>query len=239
MDARYSSSLFCVLKPGFETPETPIIPEMSRVPLAQREAVYHAVVEQGKIGWVQGFRGYLSKHWAHAITLNPELDEKSPSKQKEIGDTWAQKMILQLWKNADEMWEHRNDKLHNMKTDACQKMKVAAVDLEIETLYGKVDEIAVEDRWRFNMPLAVRLNKSLWSKRRWLSLTKMLVNKSTMGIHGGQWEITKFFERSMNNSDQTCSVGGEREVAWPLLPRFFRQMMLEWWKPSDSSSCLP
>ena len=89
------------------------------------------------------------------------------------------------------------------------------------------------------MPLAVRLNKSLRLKRRWLLLTKMLVDKSMMGIHGGQWEITKFFERSTNNSDQTHSMGGEREVAWPSLPRFFRQMMLEWWKPSDSSSHLP
>ena len=217
----------CVGALCMETMETPIIPEMSRVPLSQREAVYHAVVEQGKIGWEQGFRGYLSKHWAHAITLNTELDEKSPSKRKEIGDTWARKMILQLWKYADEMWEHRNNKLHNTKLDACRKMKSVAVDLEIETLYGKVDEIDAEDQWRFNMPLVVRLNKSLWSKRRWLSLTKMLVDKSMMGIHGGQWEITEFFKRSTNNSDQTHSMGGEKEVTWPSLPRFFRQMMLE------------
>ena len=120
----------------FETwlknPETPIIPEMSGVLLAQREAVHHAAEEQGQIGWIQGFRGYLSKHWAQAVALNLDLDEKSPSKWKEIGDTWARKAILQLWKYVDKMWEHRNDKLHNTKSDTCHKMKVAAVDLEMK-----------------------------------------------------------------------------------------------------------
>jgi hypothetical protein len=40
-------------------------------------------------------------------------------------------------------------------------MKGATVDANITTLYNKVDSYAAEDRWHFDLPLALRLRTPL------------------------------------------------------------------------------
>ena len=75
------------------------------------------------------------------------------SERVDAGNMWAQKTVTQLWDFASQMWEHRNGKLHDPKSEMTRKMKAAAVDLEISRLYGMIDKFAEEDRWHFNIPL--------------------------------------------------------------------------------------
>lgn len=111
-----------------------------------------------------------------------------------------------------------------------RKMKGAAVNEEITKLYENVDSYAAEDRWRFDLPLPLRLQKPLRSRRRWLTLTNVLVEKSTNNDTRGQSHITTFFEtlgtlpRRLNR--QRDSV---------LLPTFF-QTTLSVQRPLDPAS---
>jgi len=43
-------------------------------------------------------------------------------------------------------------------------MKGAAVDAGIQRLHDKVDSYAAEDRWHFDLPLALQLKKPLRSR---------------------------------------------------------------------------
>jgi len=64
------------------------------------------------------------------------------------------------------MWEDWNKKLQDSSLVDCQKVKGAALDAEIQRMYDKVDSYAAEDRWHFDLPLALRLKKPLRSQQR-------------------------------------------------------------------------
>jgi hypothetical protein len=69
------------------------------------------------------------------------------------------KICIRLWEFAHEMWIHRSPTLHNSALPDCHRMKGAAIDVAITTVYDKVDSYAAgEDQWRFDLPLAPRLD---------------------------------------------------------------------------------
>jgi hypothetical protein len=173
-----------------------ILPDISHIPNAQQELVATALSEQRAIGWDLCFRGYLSRHWALAVAACPFLPptDECPTASLDAGKTWARKSISHLWEFGHEMWTHRNSTLHNSALPDCHQMKGAAVDADITTLYHKVDSYAAEDRWRFDLPLALCLHTPLRSRRRWLSLTRVLVDKSTNHDSRGQSKLTTFFQ---------------------------------------------
>jgi hypothetical protein len=65
-------------------------------------------------------------------------------------------VILELWSFAHEMWEHYNAVLHNAALEASRKIHDVDINDEIMKLYDKVDSFTAEDRWYFDMPLALR-----------------------------------------------------------------------------------
>jgi hypothetical protein len=76
---------------------------------------------------------------------------------------WVQKTVLQLWAFAHELWD--NSVLHDMQIEFLKKMRDAEINDLIAKLYEKVDNYSAEDRWYFNLPLAIWLCKPLWSRR--------------------------------------------------------------------------
>ena len=73
------------------------------------------------------------------------------------------------------MWEHRNAMLHDAQLEASRAMRDAGINDAITKLYGKVDTYSAEDRWYFDVLLAIRLRKPLRSRRRWLINARILV----------------------------------------------------------------
>ena len=53
------------------------------------------------------------------------------------------------------MWEHHNAVLHNAVLEASQRIRNVDINDEIMKLYDKVDSFVAEDRWYFDMPLAL------------------------------------------------------------------------------------
>ena len=193
---RVQQIFFDCLRSWLANPDN-ITPDISHLPIEQRGLVETALSEQAAIGWDMCFRGYLSRHWALAVSANPRLskhDKQLPLNRSDTGKTWARKVISQLWDFAHEMWLHRNSFLHDTTNIDCQQMKGAAVDAAITALYSKVESYAAEDRWRFDMPLSLRLRTPLRSRRRWLTLTRILVEKSSNYDSKGQRRLTTFFK---------------------------------------------
>ena len=69
----------------------------------------------------------------------------------------------------------------------------AEINDAITKLYDKVDTYSAEDRWYFDMPLAIRLRKPLRSRRRWLVNARILVNKSADRASIGQTTMNQYF----------------------------------------------
>ena len=110
------------IKQWLAHPETPITPDISHIPDKQCALVEMALEEQELIGWNLGMRGYLSQHWAMAVSANPKIT-KSDKETVELGRDWSHKVILQLWEFGGQMWKHRNSILHDPKIDDSRQMK--------------------------------------------------------------------------------------------------------------------
>jgi hypothetical protein len=132
--------------------------DIIQLPIEQRDLLVWTLEEQDQIGWDLGMRGYLSQYWGLAIAAHPQLDPKNDK-----GKAWTRWAILELWRFAHEMWEHRNAVLHNAVLEASQKICDADINDEIIELYNKVDSFAAKDRHYFDMPLALQLKKPLCS----------------------------------------------------------------------------
>ena len=207
-----------------------ISPDISHLPMAQRTLVALALTEQQAIGWDLCFRGYLSRHWALAVAAHPSpptSTQKTNATPLDLGSLWARKTINLLWEFAHDMWIHRNSFLHDPTNTECCNMKGAAVNAEITALYNKVDSYSAQDRWRFDMPLALRLRTPLRSRRRWLALTKILTAKSTNIDPRGQSRLTTYFQVVRNLRPQISrlrsppssqSSGGPLLAPPPLSP---------------------
>jgi hypothetical protein len=128
------------------------------------------------------------------LLLAPSYPPQTSVPPLDAGKTWARKSISHLWEFGHEMWTHRNSTLHNSALPDCHQMKGAAVDADITTLYNKVDSYAAEDRWRFDLPLALCLCTPLQSCHQWLTLTRVLVDKSTNHDSRGKSKLTTFFQ---------------------------------------------
>jgi hypothetical protein len=116
--------------------ETSIL-DMSSVHESRREFLEKAISDQERIRWHLAMRGYLSKYWSMAVAANHHLKEDNDK-----GRAWVRKTVLQLWEFSREMWEHRNDMLHNTQLESSRTMQNA----EINDAITKVDTYAAEDR---------------------------------------------------------------------------------------------
>jgi hypothetical protein len=89
------------------------------------------------------------------------------------------------------MWEHRNNVLHDMQLEVSCAMRDAEINDVITKLYEKVDTYSAEDRWYFDVPLAIRLRKPLRSCRQWLINARIIVNTSADNASLGQMTMNQ------------------------------------------------
>jgi hypothetical protein len=93
----------------------------------------------------------------------------------------------------------------------------------------------VADRWYFDMPLAICLNKPLRSHWRWLTNAKLLVAKLHSRIHIGQVPLTMYYSTvSLDRPTVNRSLGPfriVREYVQTTLTSLFGR------RPQDPASC--
>jgi hypothetical protein len=98
-----------------------------------------------------------------------------------------------LWDFAHAMWEHRIDVLHDTQLEVSRAMQDAEINNVITKLYEKVDMYSAEDRWYFDVALAIQLRKPLRSRRRWLINARILVNKLADRTSLGQMTMNQYY----------------------------------------------
>jgi hypothetical protein len=157
-----------------------------------------------------------------AFTANYHLKEDNDK-----GRAWVRNNVLQLWEFSREMWEHRNDVLHNMQLESSRMMRNAEINDAITKLYEKVDTYAAEDQWYFALPLTLRLRKPLRSRRRWLVNAQILVNKSEQQTTIGQTMMNQYYPHLP--SARTVTNGTLEQIA--SAQQYFQTSLLNLWNP--------
>jgi hypothetical protein len=175
------------IRSWLESLET-IIPDVRSVHVSQCELTQKAIADQEQIGWHMAMRGYLSKYWRLAVSVNCHLEEDNDK-----GESWVHKTVMSLWDFAHEMWEHCNSVLHDMQVEVSCAMQDAEINVAITKLYEKVNMYSAEDQWYFDVPLAIQLRKPLRSRQQWLVNARILVNKSEDRASVGQTTMNQYY----------------------------------------------
>jgi hypothetical protein len=106
---------------------------------------------------------------------------------------WVRKTLLELWAFAHEMCEHCKYVLHDMQIEFSRKVRDAEINDLIAKLFEKVDIYSAEDWWYFNVPLAIRLRKPLWSRWQWHVNAIILVEKSENRASIGHTTMNQYY----------------------------------------------
>ena len=126
--------------------------------------VRQAVHAQDQIGWKNFLEGLPARHWQRIQQRH--YDRHSISNH--TGRRWLQLLLLRLHHLAHDLWEHRNDILHNPKSQRNQAM-IYQLHLELYSEYSRgPQDLPPRDRARFALPLGSLLLKSVAYKEAWL-----------------------------------------------------------------------
>ena len=110
-------------------------------------------------------------------------------------------------------------------------MQNAEINDAITKLYEKVDTYSAEDRWYFDLPLALRLRKPLRSRRRWLVNARILVNKSEQRAMIGQMMMNQYYPHLP--STRTVTNGTLEQIA--SARQYFQTSLLNLWNPQQGA----
>jgi len=124
--------------------------------------------EQNVIGWNHFYEGWLSKGWisaqqAHYVKI----------KSMKTGGRWAVALIKKLWDMAWDMWEHRNEVLHERENLVTKSMgihlsrRVTRVFLDLCSR-----PLCANDCNLVRLPLSKLLERTVNYKTHWLTVAE-------------------------------------------------------------------
>ncbi len=123
-----------------------------------------AVREQTTLGWDQFMKGRIATSW---VLL--QSTDVVGRQLRNTGKSWAAALIVAIWDLSWQMWDHRNEILHN--TDVSdQLLDMDGIDFSIlEEWHAGYDDLAVPDRLHFRgLTLDGLLAKNSRYRREWL-----------------------------------------------------------------------
>jgi hypothetical protein len=129
------------------------------------------------------------------------------------------------------MWEHRNAVLHDTQLESSRTVQNAEINDGIMKLYAQVDAYVAEDRWYFDVPLTLRLQKPLRSRCRWLINARILVNKSKQRTTIGQTTLNQYYPHLP--STRTVTNGTLEQIA--SARRYIQTSLLNLWNPQQGN----
>ena len=128
------------------------------------DMINQAFTNQQEIGWHNLLRGFISSDW--------RLAQKKHFKQiksERTSEQWATKSIDALQTYTMNMWQYRNQYLHGHKEH--KQILRKELQVKVRKLYQHGDRKYIPKRVKiFTLPLEKRLNRSLNSLDRWVSL---------------------------------------------------------------------
>ena len=131
-------------------------------------ALEAAVQEQNQIGWNRFFEGWLSSQWVIA-----QQHYYSVTKSNKTGRRWVIAIIQNLWDTAWDLWEHRNEVLHEKENLVTRAMglhlnrRVTRVFLDLCSR-----PLRANDSHLVRLPLSKLLERNVSYKTQWLRVAE-------------------------------------------------------------------
>jgi ribonuclease HI len=135
------------------------IPTINRYP----NYIEQVLQAQLHIGWQQFLEGFTHKNWVEIQTTYYRSIKCMRSSKK-----WISQLLLKLWGVAWDLWEHRNQVLHQHNSSS-SPAEVQALNTRISTLYTSlVGQHLPQDQYLFHDPLDRILKKTNSGKKEWI-----------------------------------------------------------------------
>ena len=151
-----------------------------------------ALAAQSAIGWLNMFRGYLTKKWYQLASshFGPD-DEPDTIIHRNDGANRVHRVLQIIHTLTTDIWLGRNEVLH--RGDKAQETRrLSAIDSEITKFHSEADLVLTDDRFYCETSLNRLLKGSAANKRRWLKRVKESRQRKAI-LHNNQPRITKFF----------------------------------------------
>jgi hypothetical protein len=125
--------------------------------------IIEAMVEQDGIGWFNLLNGFISKKWR--IIQKAYLKDLGSFKSPQL---WISRFQKRIWEIPWQLWQHRNEFLHNDGT-TIHFQEIAAVNREIRTEYLQRGQ-GLPDHYQylFHGQLDELLSQNIFHKQEWL-----------------------------------------------------------------------
>jgi hypothetical protein len=173
-------------------------------PISYIHLVNEALQEQGKIGWLNMLRGFLSIKWRQlASTYIIDATEGQDIENRNDGSNRVHRALKVMHTLTNELWTGRNGALHGAKQEQ-DKHRLSLIDLEITKFHSEADLVLTDDRFYCETSLRKLLNGSTANKRRWL-LRVRASRKRHAELQEKQPRITKFFPQQGRSSSSLPS----------------------------------
>ena len=124
-----------------------------------------AAKEQDEIGWINVFKGHLSKKWSSLQMKHYCRMYKNPPSLHH----WSKSIICKLYEVAYEMWMHRNNIVHEKYEDHLNKKASEQLHQDISTEFRKGSKrILQQHKYLFKTSLRKLYKKPVIEKQYWL-----------------------------------------------------------------------
>ena len=127
--------------------------------------IREAASEQDEIGWIEFYKGHLSKEWA-TIQLKHYCNMyKNPPSITH----WSKTIISRIYNITFEMWSNRNKEVHNEYEDNMNKIESEKLQQEITESYKKgASNVMVHHRYLLEETLDEIYKNTVKDKKYWL-----------------------------------------------------------------------
>jgi len=136
-------------------------------------------VDQADIGHQYMMDGWLSREWrAHQEQTWKQICSWKLSKR------WTSELVKQLWNVAWDMWEQRNEALHNSDNNR-ELILETAVNNQIRQIYAiGLGQLARADFGLMKNSVDQQLQLPLQTKRLWVELIAAAIHRKQLHEHG-------------------------------------------------------
>jgi hypothetical protein len=134
---------------------------------ATTSTITKALNHQNLVGWQQALRGYISRFWIDAQTLN--TTPKKPNKKQ---PKLEHKLIGTFINLHRKIWEERNHFIHG-ETIAEQRLKARErITLQVAAVYKNPPKLARRYQAITEIPIETRMKQSTQNLQNWIALIK-------------------------------------------------------------------
>jgi hypothetical protein len=138
--------------------------------------LYHASIEQQRIGWQQFLRGHIAES---LVNYQEQYYRERERPATETGEKWAKKMIQQVWAHFLDVWKLRCAKRHEIDKNRVSRQHTHKVQARTHAIYAVLHQLpgATRSSHYFDKELEAQLDQTTREIEIWLAHVEPLVKQ--------------------------------------------------------------